>query len=73
MGMLDDILNDVGAETGRLAKLGAAELAAALFGNGAFVQYGDGQHAVQRQREPEQAVEEPEPQVTPEQSRGMEL
>ena len=56
MGKLNDILNDVGAEMGRLGTQGAAELAAALFnGSNAFVQYGPGQNPVQR--EPEQEPE----------------
>ena len=75
MGKLDNILNDVGAEMGRLGTLGRAELAAAIFSERAFVQYGDGQHAVQPQRETEAAIEAPavEPPAAPEPDRGMEL
>jgi hypothetical protein len=75
MGLLNDILNDVGAEMGRLGTLGRAELAAAIFSERAFVQYGDGQHAVSPQREPEQEVEAPavEPPAIEEPNRGMEL
>ena len=69
MGKLTDILNDVGAEMGRLGTQGAAELAAALFnGSNAFVQYGPGQNPVQR--EPEQEVQQP---AIEEQNQGMGL
>ncbi|HWB14093.1 MAG TPA: hypothetical protein VG826_33010 [Pirellulales bacterium] len=73
MGMLDDILNDVGAEAGRLGRQGSAELAAAIFGGNAYVQYGAGQNPVEPQREHEQAAEAPEvePPVGPELDRGM--
>lgn len=58
MGTLNDILNDVGAEARRMGTLGAAELANALFGNGAFTQYGAGQTPVRPHREPEQEAEQ---------------
>ena len=69
MGMLTDILNDVGAEMGRLGTQGLNELAAGLFsGSNAFVQYGPGQNPVQR--EPEQEVQQPEIE---QQNQGMGL
>lgn len=71
MGMLDDILNDVGDEIKRQGRQGANELAAGLFSDSnAFVQYGDGQRVHPQH---EQAVEAPEPQVAPEPNQGMEL
>lgn len=75
MGMLDDILTDVGAEIGRLGTQGAAELAAALFNGNGFVQYGAGQNPVGIQRETEQGVETPaaEEPVIEEPGRGMEM
>ena len=75
MGMLNDILNDVGAEMGRLGTQGAAELAAALFNGNGFVQYGAGQNPVHIERESEQGVEGPAAQqpVTPEPDQGMGL
>jgi hypothetical protein len=75
MGMLNDILNDVGAEAGRLGIQGTAELAAALFNGNGFVQYGAGQNPVGIERETQQGVDAPaaEPLVTPEPNRGMEM
>jgi hypothetical protein len=75
MGLLNDILNDVGSEIGRLNTQATAELASALFNGHAFVQYGAGQNPPGIQRETEQGVEAPavELLVTPEPSRGMEM
>lgn len=71
MGKLKDILNDIGAEAGRLGKLGADEIAAALFRGNPFVQYGPGQRSPGMGREAEQ---EPEQQPeTPQQDQGMGL
>lgn len=72
MGLLNDILSDVGSEMGRLGTQGAAELAAALFsGNDGFVQYGAGQTPIEMER----AVEAPqvEAQQIEQPSQGMEM
>jgi hypothetical protein len=66
---LKDALSDMWAETKRLGVQGQAELAQALFSDGAYVPYGRGQGATQQQSaevKQEQAKEEPQQ----EQSRG---
>jgi hypothetical protein len=75
MGVLNDILNDVEAEVGRLNTQATAELASALFNGSGFVQYGAGQNPVGIQRETEQGVEGPPVQqpAIEEPSRGMEM
>jgi hypothetical protein len=71
MGILSDILNDVGAEMGRLGTQGQMELASAIFNGNAFVPYGPGQYTPSA----EQTVEAPvvEQPAIQEQSRGMEM
>ncbi|QEG30318.1 hypothetical protein GobsT_51230 [Gemmata obscuriglobus] len=55
--IVSDIRVDVGAEVGRLAVQGQAEMASALFTGSAFVPYGEGQLAVEA---PQQAQTEPQ-------------
>lgn len=57
---LKDFGPEVKAEVSRLGTQGAAELASALFGNGAFVPYGPGQIT-------------PSPEHSPAQDRQLEL
>lgn len=75
MGILNDILSDVGAELGRLGTQGQMELASAIFNGDAFVPYGPGQYTPEQSVTPEQAVEAPvvEQPAIEEQSRGMEM
>jgi len=72
---LQNAAKEVGAELTRMGKQGAAEIAAALFGSSAYVQYGDGQRAPQVGKDsPEQEVQkaepQPEAQKEPERYRG---
>ena len=69
MGILNDILNDVGSEMKRLGTQGQSELAAVLFSGNGFVQYGPGQDISKYQ---ENTVEAPQVQIE-EQSRGLEM
>jgi hypothetical protein len=56
MGVLNDILNDVGAEMGRLGVQGQMELASAIFNGSAFVPYGPGQYTPSVEHAPEAPV-----------------
>jgi len=72
---LKDFVPEIKAELSRLTTQGAAELAAAIFGNGAYVQYGAGQHRPSPEvvkENPEQEVQKPEPvqEKQQEQARG---
>ena len=77
MGILNDILSDVGAEMGRLGVQGQMEMASALFGNGAFVPYGPGQYTPSHDNAvaaPEVAnIEAPQAPMIEEQSQGREM
>lgn len=68
--MFADMKQDVGAEVGRQATLGRAELASALFTGQAFTQYGEGQQSVEQGKE----VTGPEPPgPTPQVEQQMEI
>ena len=75
MGVLNDILSEVGETVMQKSAQGAAELAAALFSNGnAFVQYGDGQKNPEMERAAEApAMEAPVVEQPAIESRGMEM
>jgi len=75
MGVLNDILNDVGTELKQMGTHGAHELAAALFNGSAYVMYPRGSHDGNEQTVESPTVESPavEPQAIQEQSRGMEM
>ncbi len=70
---LKNIGPQVEAETERLIKLGAAEIAHALFGGSAFTLYGDGQKSQTPwlvQGPPEHGVHDTTPQPEQQQDRG---
>jgi hypothetical protein len=72
MGLLNDILTEVGETVDQKIGQGAAEMAAALFSNSdGFVQYGEGQKSPEVDRAPDMPVVE-QPAIQ-EQSQGMEM
>lgn len=74
MGLLGDILSDVGDMVDQKAGQGCAEIAAGLFSpSNTFVQYGDGQGSLEPNRTAEAPVVEQAQAPVMEQSQGMEM